>query len=189
MLVQLSNFVNYLCNRLSYFKNSNKYLCMLLDFFNSNLAVPISTVQKYMSIDVAYLPEPLNYPVNFIVMLLFAFLAFLTFTNNFLCNLVAISYPLYYGLQLYSNLEYRSSETTALGKYWMIYGAMTFVENFVGFILSMVPGYYYFKMVILYCLMRNNFYLSTNVFTVALNYYRQFIPRVEPALRTRNKEN
>lgn len=168
MFAGLSQFVNYLR---SFFRNSGTYWYMIIDFLNANLSFPVSTAQKYLSIDATYFPLS---PVNFITMIVLMFFSFVTFTNNFVCNLVGLAYPLFYGVKQYDEQQNTVSDMDGYTKYWMLYAMLVLFESFFGCVLSIVPGYFYCKFVLLCCLMRNNFAFSDRAFGMVHNYVTNY---------------
>lgn len=150
----------------SYFSSAVQYL-------NSMLTVPVKFVQNSLSLQTESLPSFLQAPLAFTSMLLMTFFVILGYANNFICSLVGLVYPLTYGFNL---LQQEPSDTTlspliTLNKYWMLYGVLTLVESLIGFILEAIPGYYYAKLALLYMLVRNDFAMTTSVYSRVETYY------------------
>ena len=84
--------------------------------------------------------------------------------------MLGIIYPLMYWLSVRSDYTNRISNLLLLNKYWIMFGLLTLFESVFGFVLNLIPGYYYLKFVMIYLLMRNNFALSDFGFIVMESY-------------------
>ncbi|MEM0353974.1 MAG: HVA22/TB2/DP1 family protein [Thermoplasmata archaeon] len=103
-------------------------------------------------------------PIHFLILVMFAAAGH---ANYLVYNTVGILYPIIYSLHF---LE-RCSELSILHKYWIIYGMVTLLDTYFGIVLSVIPGYNYFKIVYLYMLVRNDFKLAEQTFALVYEYY------------------
>jgi hypothetical protein len=147
------------------------YLYSSYQYLNTVLNEPSKIIKNFLSLRTESLPNFLHAPFNFVSVLSLLFFIFLSFANNFMCNLVGIIYPLVYGFNFLNEKTSSSSKYISMNKYWMIYGAYLFLESLFKCLLVLVPGYYYLKLVSLYMLVRNDFSLSEYTY----DYFRTVI--------------
>ncbi|AUL77645.3 hypothetical protein QJ856_gp1172 [Tupanvirus deep ocean] len=157
------------------------YFSSALQFMNNKLIVPTQLLQNNLSLKTESLPSVLRTPVNFASMLVFALFFIISYANDFICNLIGVLYPLTYGLSVYNETEVNPETSVTLNKYWMLFGVITLMETFFGFILHVLPGYYYLKIGLLYALVRNDFRMSNTMFSMLQNYYNRLNirPRID----------
>lgn len=90
------------------------------------------------------------------------------------CNLFGIIYPIWYEVCLFNENPIDIRQLTSVNKYWMLFSILALIDSFFGFVLHLVPCFFYFKLVIIYLLARNNFIMAETVF----EYIKQYIMMV-----------
>lgn len=106
-----------------------------------------------------------EFPIHLLVLVIFAAVGR---ANYLVYNTIGVLYPMIYSLRF---LEGGNGEMTRLHKYWVIYGIVTLLDTYFGIILSIIPGYNYFKIAYLYMLVRNDFKLAEWTFALFYAYY------------------
>ena len=153
------------------------FLSGMVAYLNAMLVQPASTLQTNIGLrtDIFFfdLHSPINYLSVFCIFLLFILFC----ANNFICNLFGILYPLMYGIMLINNPN--NEYLMQLNKYWVLFGVMNLLDGFFSFILGHIPGYYYLKLIFIFCLIRNDFYWSNYCYDMIHSYYTQFGPTID----------
>ena len=169
------------------------YFNCAFNCLNNSLALPARLLQSRLSLKTEILPNVLQMPVNYLATIIIFFFVAIGFANNFICNMVGIVYPLLYSLPIYNNWNAElqritttgdycpripniESQLVPLNKYWMLFGAITVFDSLFGFLLTFIPGYYYFKLALVYGLVRNDFCLSNYIFDFINSKYSNLYP-------------
>jgi hypothetical protein len=147
------------------------YVSFGLEYLNNKLIVPTNLVQNGLSLKTETLPQILKTPVNFASVILFAAYIVFSFANNLICNIIGILYPLMYGLTVFSEDPINTNMSITLNKYWMLFCGFMLIDSFFGFILHWIPGYFYFKVGVIYALIRNDFALTNTAFAMLEKLY------------------
>lgn len=176
---------------LYYFNNA-------VQFLNSKLALPTNFLQYNLSLKTDILPEILQRPINFSTMFILLLFIIFTYANSLICNLIGVLYPILYSLNLFNDMSNTDSNNTikitnkfvTLNKYWMLFGSITLMDTFFGFIFDVIPGYYYLKVGLIYTLIRNDFSLTNGAFGLFYRYYRRsnILPIVQGFLESLNSK-
>ena len=82
-----------------------------------------------------------------------------------------------YGIMLINNPD--EIRLMHLNKYWVLFGVFNLIDGLFSFILGYIPGYYYLKLVLIYFLIRNDFYWSSYSYDLLNSYYVQFAPMID----------
>jgi hypothetical protein len=61
-----------------------------------------------------------------------------------------------------------------LNKYWIIFGLLMLVDAFLGFILHLIPGYFYLKLGFIYAIVRSEFAYTSVVFDILVGLCNQY---------------
>jgi hypothetical protein len=149
----------------------SNYLTHTLQFLNAKLSFPAELLQNYLSLKTEYLPEIIRTPMNFVMVFLFGLFTIIYYANNLIYNLIGILYPLAYGLSIFNTQPANTDTLVTFNKYWMLFGFVTLIDSLFGFILYLIPGYYYCKLGLIYLLLRNNFMLTNTTFSLLMRYY------------------
>lgn len=147
------------------------YLLSAMQFANSKLTGPVKWIQNNLSLKTDTLPDTFNTPLNFSTILAFILFVVVTYANNLICNIVGILYPVLYGLYLFNETPLDSKRLVTLNKYWMLFGCLTLLDAFAGFILHWIPGFFYAKIAFIYGLVRNDFALTNMAFGLLEQLY------------------
>lgn len=160
------------------------YATYATQYLNTKLVVPTRFLQSKLSLKTETLPENLRTPLNFSAIVAVTLALIITFANNLVCNVVGILYPLFYGLYIFNEQPVNTQRSVTLNKYWILFGVLSVVDSFFGFILHLVPGYFYLKIGIIYALIRNDFALTNVAFSMLESYYAKsdYRPKIETVL-------
>lgn len=138
-------------------------------FLNEKLSPVVQYIKQKLSLGADSLPEQLQTPLNFSALLVSLLLAVLLFANDFICNLVGAVYPAIHSFNLLRDENQDApprEQLVLLNKYWAVYGFLVLVDLFLGFVLHLVPGFFYLKLLLLYSLVRNDFAHSERAFAL-----------------------
>ncbi len=160
------------------------YMTIGLEYMNNKLVVPTNLLQDSLSLKTETLPQILRTPVNFASVMLFAAYIVFSFANNLICNIIGILYPLLYGLDVFSETPVNTDTSVTLNKYWMLFCSLILIDSFFGFLLHLIPAYYYLKVGLIYVLIRNDFAMTNTVFNALENLYVQsdLRPKIESTI-------
>ena len=153
---------------------------------NNILFLPKCILQSKIALKTDVFPTFVHAPINYILSLILFLFIVIGYANNFICYIVGIAYPLAYSLPLVAYLssngrnniyymesdkvmEKDSSKLILVYKYWMLFGAITIIDSMLNYVFELVPGYYYFKFLFIYALVRNDFYFSNYIFNLLYN--------------------
>lgn len=142
----------------------------LISWLNEHLADPVKNLQNRISLKFDSLPNILKVPLNFVILLLFVIFVVISYTGDFICNLVGIVYPLFYSIYLFDEIFADNDNLRTMNKYWLLFGSLTTVDMLCGYLLNFIPGYPYFKLSIIYALVRNDFAMTDIAFSYLQNY-------------------
>lgn len=149
------------------------YISFGLEYINNKLIFPNSVLQNGLSLKIDVLPQIIRSPVNFALIMLFATYFVFSFANNFICNIIGILYPFVYCLNIFVETPINTEISVTLNKYWMLFCGLLLVDSFFGFLLHLIPGYFYIKVIAIYTLMRNDFTMTNTIFGTLENLYIQ----------------
>lgn len=162
------------------------YLNTGLSYLNTFLAVPVQLLHDKLSLKTDVLPQSLNTPVSFTTICAFFLFMVIGYANTFIFNLFGILYPIVYSLTMMRTdatnggaPDPNSEDSTAafestLNRYWMLFGALTLLDMLFGFVLHIIPGYSYLRIVLVYALMRNDFALTNTAYQFMLGLYEKY---------------
>jgi len=94
------------------------------------------------------------------------------------CNLFGIIYPIWYEVYLFNENPIDIRQLMSVNKYWMLFSTSALIDSFFGFILHLIPGFFYFKFIMIYLLVRNDFVMSETVFGCIKQYVMTLISYV-----------
>lgn len=157
------------------------YINMGIQFLNDKLHIPTQMLQKSLMLNIKTLPDILKTPLNFSTILLFIVFIIIGYANNLICNVIGILYPLIYGLDIFNGAPIDTNRSVKLNKYWMLFGIFHLIDTFFGFILYLIPGYFYLKIALIYAMIRADFELSNTLFNCIESFYvkSNVYPKVE----------
>ena len=181
------------------------YINIGANFLNDKLAIPSKIIQNKLSLKTDSLPESFKTPLNFSTILAVAMFLIVSFANNLISNVIGILYPVLYGLYLINsqvtvakiNQNISSilsisliDKLLTLNKYWLLFGILTLVETFFGFLLYLIPGFFYLKIMLIYTLIRDDFSLTNIIFGFLENQYAKskFRPKIEKVIEEVNSK-
>lgn len=150
----------------SYFNSVVKYL-------DSILMVPTKIIQNNLLLKMDSLPNNLKTPLSFSTILLFIIFIIISYANNLICNIIGILYPIMYNFSIFNEKPINIDKLTIMNKYWILFGLITLTDTFFGFLLHIIPGYFYFKIALIYVLIRNDFVLANVGFKMVQSFYPQ----------------
>lgn len=177
-------FIIYTYSDMTLSKTALSYGTYLVSITNSILAGPMQLLQQNLSLKIENLPGILRVPINFALILLFVAYIIIGYAGDFVCNIVGVFYPLFYGLFLFDEISTDHQNSITMNKYWLLYGMITAIDTFFGFILHLIPGYDYLRLMAIYALVRNNFALTDNAFAIVQNQILDRLYKKSNKLRT-----
>jgi hypothetical protein len=139
------------------------YLSNFLEFANTNLSNPVSRIQNLLGLKTNTVETKLT-PINYGFILVVIIYLIVNYANSLISNLVGIIYPAIYSMNIFNSEEANNERLITLNKYWILFGLLTVIDGFFGWILHLIPGYFYFKIAFIYFLIRNDFYLTNTAY-------------------------
>lgn len=144
--------------------NVDFYFKIFTDLLNENLANISDIVQRNLSLDFSYMPDKLQQPIVFMGIVIIFLITIIFYINTIIVNFIGVFYPLIYSMGLFNQEEMDYWSLILINKYWIIFGGLSLLDNLMGFILRLVPGYNYILLAFTYLLIRNDFTFSGTVF-------------------------
>lgn len=148
------------------------YINSVIYFLNEKMDLPAMMLQTTLSLKMETFPQILKTPFNFILAMIFLLFIIIGYANNIICSLIGIIYPIIYGLDLFSTNSTDNNKLILLNKYWILFGGIHLFDSLFGLILNCLPGYFYLKIAFIYLLVRNDFLISGQIFTIFENLYK-----------------
>ena len=145
----------------------------IVSMLNDKLAVPVQVIQSKLSLRTEYLPETFNMPLNFTLGFLFMVCYLIVYTNNFIYNLLGMAYPILHSLYLFEEKPVATDKLLTMTKYWILFTLMTFADMIGASVLYFVPMYAYGRIILIYALIRNDFYLTNYIFDFVRQTYAE----------------
>lgn len=133
--------------------------------FNADYEVPIENIKKMLSLSNDPLPQLLKRPIAFVVGAIILSLFILFSFSNIVYILLAVGYPLMVNSYLMKNKP-TCENMIGIYHYWMMFGLITAIDTIFGSLLWLVPFYSYLKIAVVYLLVRDEFNMSVNLFTL-----------------------
>ena len=129
---------------------------------NTKLIGPAKTLQMKTGINFDFLPPKLQKPLNFCALIFCLFIIIVTYPNSIIFNLMSIVYPIYHK----NCVNMAQNSSSMYNKYWTLFGALTMIDSVVGFVLRLVPGYYYLRIAFIYAIIQKDFALVQPVHSI-----------------------
>lgn len=141
-------------------KTSLQYIPII----NNILDPYVESFQNKFFIKKESLPHFFQKSLNFTITVMLLCSIAVTCANNLISNIVGILYPVLYGFVALTKTTQVPMDN--FNKYWMLYGIITLIDSFLGFILYLIPLYFYFKISLFILLIKNDFQYSGTVFEI-----------------------
>ena len=123
----------------------------IYDYTNTKLYYPYHFICNMMNVNKKSLPSFLQSPLSVCLATIIGFILLVLFSSNTLCEIISIGYPLFYNWRMTNNL------IPTLYKYWILISVLSLVELLFSPIFQYIPNYYFFKIIFVYILFRNDF--------------------------------
>lgn len=154
---------------------SSEYFNIAINFLNDRLYGLSQFLKSNLRLRIDSLPGILKTPLNFSTLVTFMLFIIITFANDLICKIIGILYPILYGFH-FINGEPNGppldmNKLMILNKYWIVFGSITLIDTFFGFILHWIPCYFYAKFIFIYMLIRNDFSSTTIAFNLLEEIY------------------
>lgn len=153
------------------YRSTLTYLDPIIQYLNDKLICSMQILQTNLYLKSESIPNILQKPINFHLMLIIILYIIMLYTNNLIYIIISILYPLLYGFNSFNETPINIDKIIILNKYWLLYALIMFIEYLLNFVLYLIPGYSYFKTAIMYIIIRNNFILAETYFNMLQAYY------------------